>query len=152
MASLCGADLAVSAISGDAPLRSLCATAGQLVVTTPAKLAQVVSWVVGAGRGSGWVGWLAGCAACFTCPQAELISCLLLSAGAAGGPADAAHAGGAAAGGLGGGCRGRHSGRFLGSPRCSAGGGAAAHVPMHDPAAAPSCSVCNPFLSSPLSF
>lgn len=78
MASLCGADLAVSAISGDAPLRSLCATAGQLVVTTPAKLAQVVSWVVGAGRGSGWDGWLAGCAACFTCPQAELMSCHLL--------------------------------------------------------------------------
>lgn len=42
VAALCGAELAASAVAGDAPLRALCATAGQLVVTTPAKLAQVL--------------------------------------------------------------------------------------------------------------
>ena len=42
MAAACGADLAVTAIAGDAPLRAACATAGQLVVTTPAKLAQAL--------------------------------------------------------------------------------------------------------------
>ena len=42
IAALCGGGLSVSAIAGDAPLRALCAAAGQLVVTTPAKLAQAV--------------------------------------------------------------------------------------------------------------
>ncbi|PSC74391.1 DEAD-box ATP-dependent RNA helicase 16 [Micractinium conductrix] len=42
VAAACGADLAVTAIAGDAPLRAACATAGQLVVTTPAKLAQAL--------------------------------------------------------------------------------------------------------------
>lgn len=41
VAALCGADLSATAIAGDAPLRAACATAGQIVVTTPAKLAQV---------------------------------------------------------------------------------------------------------------
>jgi ATP-dependent RNA helicase DDX56/DBP9 len=42
VASLCGSELTVSAVAGDTPLRALCATAGQLVVTTPAKLAQAL--------------------------------------------------------------------------------------------------------------
>lgn len=42
VAAACGADLAATAIAGDAPLRAAAATAGQLVVTTPAKLAQVL--------------------------------------------------------------------------------------------------------------
>ncbi len=42
MAAACGADLAATSIAGDAPLRAAAATAGQLVVTTPAKLAQVL--------------------------------------------------------------------------------------------------------------
>lgn len=50
MASKCGAGLVVSAISGDgAGHRSQAATAGQLVVTTPAKIAQMLQqgWVTG---------------------------------------------------------------------------------------------------------
>jgi hypothetical protein len=39
VASACGADLAVSSLAGDTPLRSACATAAPLVVATPAKLA-----------------------------------------------------------------------------------------------------------------
>lgn len=39
VASACGADLAASSLAGDAPLRAACATAAQLVVATPAKLA-----------------------------------------------------------------------------------------------------------------
>lgn len=42
VAALCGGDLSASALAGDAPLRAAAATAGQLVVTTPAKLAQVL--------------------------------------------------------------------------------------------------------------
>ncbi|KAL4423346.1 hypothetical protein ABPG77_006141 [Micractinium sp. CCAP 211/92] len=42
VAAACGADLAATSIAGDAPLRAAAATAGQLVVTTPAKLAQVL--------------------------------------------------------------------------------------------------------------
>ncbi|EFN55662.1 hypothetical protein CHLNCDRAFT_23258 [Chlorella variabilis] len=42
VASLCGADLSATSVAGDAPLRAACATAGQLVVTTPAKLAQAL--------------------------------------------------------------------------------------------------------------
>lgn len=42
MAAHCGADLSVSAISGEGQQRSQAATAGQLVVTTPAKIAQML--------------------------------------------------------------------------------------------------------------
>ena len=44
VAALCGADLSATAIAGDSPaaLSAACATAGQLVVTTPAKLAQAL--------------------------------------------------------------------------------------------------------------
>ena len=52
VASQCGADLQVSAIAGEAgpQQRSAVATAGQLVVTTPAKLAQILreGWLTAA--------------------------------------------------------------------------------------------------------
>ena len=42
MAAACGGELSATAIAGDGPLRAAAATAGQVVVTTPAKAAQAL--------------------------------------------------------------------------------------------------------------
>ena len=42
VATACGGELSATSIAGDGPLRAAAATAGQLVVTTPAKAAQAL--------------------------------------------------------------------------------------------------------------
>lgn len=42
VAAACGGELSATAIAGDGPLRAAAATAGQVVVTTPAKAAQAL--------------------------------------------------------------------------------------------------------------